>query len=203
MKFLLKAALVVLYGASISFSMELRPLFLWYAPFDVSVTKETDGVKSERDFSTDFVLQGGMELLFSGEYNPMRYGFGLGYRSALKDGNQEVAPSTLPIWATLSFGRIEEESFFSPYVSLKAGTLVPLSGEDAWWELPLHWAVGGGLGVIVPYDIGVEVNCEYSSMIKSFEDDNLYIRINSLRFGVLLSVGFEIKHEKIYKEESK
>lgn len=200
LNFLQKLAVVSLFVVSAVFSMELRPSVQWYAPADVTVAKEKKNVKSERDFSTDFVLQGGVELLFAGEYNPMRFGFGLGVRSSLKDGSREATPWTLPIWATFSFGRIDKDSFFSPYFSFKGGTLAPLSGVGAWWELPLNWLVGAGVGVIISRGVGLEVNCEYSSMLKSYEDDDLYIRVNSPRFGILLSIGFELKYEKIYKE---
>lgn len=194
--------LLCAFFAGTAFSMELRPFVQWLAPGDVTVSSAKKGVKSETDFSTDFLIEGGAELLFAAEYNPMRYGFGIAYRSALKDGNHEAAPATIPIWGTFTFGRIDLEAIASPYMSFRVGTFAPLTTDGNWWERPLNWLAGIGVGAVFPFSIGFELYGEYSSLQKSFVDDNQKFRVNSLRYGAQLSIGIELVRDKIYKARS-
>lgn len=182
-----------------SFSLELRPFVQWLNPGDVTVSRELKGVNYDVDLSTDYILEGGVELLFTGEYNPMRYGVGMGYRTALENDDQETAPATIPIWGTFTFGRIDVDAIASPYMGFRGGTLIPLTTDGNWWEKPLNWLAGVGVGAILPYGIGVEVYGEYSSMLKSFEEDDLQIRVNSPRFGFILSYGISLIHDRMYK----
>lgn len=194
-----KIVLLCAFLVGASFSLELRPFVQWLNPGEVTISKEQKGVKADKDRSTDYILEGGTELLFTGEYNPMRYGVGMGYRTSLKDGSHEAAPSTIPIWGSFTFGRIDLDDFASPYMGFRAGTLVPLTTDGNWWEKPLNWFVGVGVGAIFPYGVGVELYGEYSSMLKSFDSENLEIRVNSPRFGFLVSFGFTLIHDRMYK----
>jgi hypothetical protein len=80
----------------------------------------------------------------------------------------------------------------------RAGILPLITGNGDWWERPFDFFVAGGLGVILPYRIGVEVNYEYASVLKSYESSDLDFRISSGKFGARLSIGFELSREKIY-----
>lgn len=200
---LLNVAFFCILFAESAFSLELRPFVQWFNQGDVTVSKDQNGVKSDVDFPTDFVLEGGAELLFTGEYNPMRYGLGVGYRTALKDGDNEATPATIPLWGTFTFGRIDPDAIASPYMAFRGGTLFPLTTNGNWWERPLNWLVGIGVGAIFPFGIGLEVFGEYSSMLKSFDDNDLEIYVDSPRFGAILSVGIELIRDRIYKGRKK
>ena len=73
-------------------SMELRPLAQFDLPSKVTIKKEVGDVKEERKWDTDPVYIGGAELLFSAEFAPIRYGFGLGFKTAQKDGGTGMPP---------------------------------------------------------------------------------------------------------------
>lgn len=188
--------------AAISFSMELRPFVQGFLPSDITVSKEQKGVNSEVDYATDYVLEGGVELLFDAEFNPMRYGLGVGYRTALKDDDHEAAPATIPVWAKFAFGRINVDAIASPYMSFRGGTLAPVTKNGNWWELPLNWFAGIGVGSVFPLGIGLEIYADYTSLLKSYEDKNLEIRINSAHVGAQISVGIELVRDRIYKTRS-
>ena len=87
-----------------AYSMELRPLAQFDFPAKVTIKKEVGDVKEEKNWDTDPVYIGGAELLFGAEFAPIRYGFGLGFKSAQKDGSTIVVPASLPIWGNISFG---------------------------------------------------------------------------------------------------
>lgn len=140
----------------------------------------------------------GVEMNFAAEFSPIRYGFGVGYKSPLKEGNTKIVPASIPIWGTFAFGRINTDDIFSPYAVGRVGVLPLITGNGNWWERPFDFFVAGGLGVILPYRIGVEVNYEYASVLKSYESSDQNFRISAGKFGARLSIGFELSREKIY-----
>jgi len=199
-KNVLKIALLSL-GIQYAYSMELRPLAQFDFPTKVTIKKEVGDVKEEKKWDTDPVYIGGAELLFGAEFAPIRYGFGLGYKSAQKDGGTIVVPAALPIWGNISFGAYGKDWVAVPYAVVRLGSLAPLTGNGNWWELPLNFFANGGVGVMLPYNIGLEVNYSYSSMLKSFKSMDTEFRVSSARVGLQLSVGFELTHERTYKED--
>lgn len=180
------------------FAMELRPFFNGYAPSNASIVTHQKSVKSERDWDSEMQFSAGLEMNFAAEFSPIRYGFGVGYKSPLKEGNTKIVPASIPVWGTFAFGRINTDAIFSPYAVGRVGVLPLITGNGNWWERPFDFFVAGGLGVILPYRIGVEVNYEYASVLKSYESSDLNHRISTGKFGARLSIGFELSRDKIY-----
>ena len=179
-------------------AMELRPFFNGYAPSNASIVTHQKSVKSERDWDSEMQFSAGLEMNFAAEFSPIRYGFGVGYKSPLKEGNTKIVPASIPVWGTFAFGRINTDAIFSPYAVCRVGVLPLITGNGNWWERPFDFFVAGGLGVILPYRIGVEVNYEYASVLKSYESSDLNHRISTGKFGARLSIGFELSRDKIY-----
>ena len=179
-------------------AMELRPFFNGYAPSNASIVTHQKSVKSERDWDSEMQFSAGLEMNFAAEFSPIRYGFGVGYKSPLKEGNTKIVPASIPVWGTFAFGRINTDAIFSPYAVGRVGVLPLITGNGNWWERPFDFFVAGGLGVILPYRIGVEVNYEYASVLKSYESSDLNHRISTGKFGARLSIGFELSRDKIY-----
>ena len=178
--------------------MELRPFFNGYAPSNASIVTHQKSVKSERDWDSEKQFSAGLEMSFAAEFSPIRYGFGAGYKSPLKEDHTKIVPASIPVWGTFTFGRINTDDFFSPYAVGRVGVLPLITGNGNWWERPFDFFVAGGLGVILPYRIGVEVNYEYASVLKSYESSDLNHRISTGKFGARLSIGFELSRDKIY-----
>jgi len=178
--------------------MELRPFFNGYAPSNASIVTHQKSVKSERDWDSEMQFSAGVEMNFAAEFSPIRYGFGVGYKSPLEEDDTKIVPASIPVWGTFAFGRINTDAIFSPYAVGRVGVLPLITGNGNWWERPFDFFVAGGLGVILPYRIGVEVNYEYASVLKSYESNNLNHRISAGKFGARLSIGFELSRDKIY-----
>lgn len=195
--------LVIFCLFSFSYSIDLKPFAQIYTPMDVTISKDSNNVKSELKWQTDLVIEAGFEVLFSAEFSPMRYGFGLGFRSPQQENGSEATPASIPVWGAFSFGRINKENFFSPFLAFRVGTLPPLTGNGNWWERPLNYFFNGGVGVVFPYGITTEVNFDYSSMEKSYEDKDLRYRVSSFRLGIQLAMNIELTRDKIYKARSR
>ena len=180
------------------FAMELRPFFNGYAPSNASIVTHQKSVKSERDWDSEKQFSAGLEMSFAAEFSPIRYGFGAGYKSPLKEDHTKIVPASIPVWGTFTFGRINTDDFFSPYAVGRVGVLPLITGNGNWWERPFDFFVAGGLGIFLPYRIGVEVNYEYASVLKSYENSDLNFRISAGKFGARLSIGFELTRERIY-----
>ena len=180
------------------FAMELRPFFNGYAPSNASIVTHQKSVKSERDWDSEMQFSAGLEMNFAAEFSPIRYGFGVGYKSPLEEDDTKIVPASIPVWGTFAFGRINTDAIFSPYAVGRVGVLPLITGNGNWWERPFDFFVAGGLGVILPYRIGVEVNYEYASVLKSYESSDLNHRISTGKFGARLSIGFELSRDKIY-----
>ena len=178
--------------------MELRPFFNGYAPSNASIVTHQKSVKSERDWDSEMQFSAGLEMNFAAEFSPIRYGFGVGYKSPLEEDDTKIVPASIPVWGTFAFGRINTDAIFSPYAVGRVGVLPLITGNGNWWERPFDFFVAGGLGVILPYRIGVEVNYEYASVLKSYESSDLNHRISTGKFGARLSIGFELSRDKIY-----
>jgi hypothetical protein len=122
----------------------------------------------------------------------VRYGIGLAYKSAQKKGDVTAAPAAIPVWLSASFGLFNKQAMFQPYAVARFGTLAPLTGNGNWWESPLNYMVEGGAGVVFPYNIGLEVVYDYSSLKKSFKSNETEFRVSSGRVGIQLSVGINL-----------
>lgn len=202
-KVLFGVVLMFLCMHQIAYSLEIRPLIELFAPAKVSVVRDTTGVESEIHWNTDPVFEGGLELLSTAEFSLMRYGLGVAYKSPQQDDDDKATPAAIPVWGVVSFGSVDEVRFFSPYFVVRVGSLLPLTKDGNWWERPLNFFANGGVGAVFPYAVGIEVNYDYSSMLKSYESMNLKYRVSSGRVGIQLSVGFELIRDKVYAPNKK
>lgn len=184
---------------SASHAFDIRPFAQLFFPNEISVPKESESVTSEQKWETGVVIEAGVEAFFISEFLPLQAGFGLGFRSTQSTEDSKATPAALPVWGVLSFGRIQEDSFFSPFVALRGGYLIPLSGDDAWWDSPVNFFANCGIGTVLPMGFTLEATVDYSSMQKSFPDDDIKYRVPSFRVGILLGFNIEISHSKIYK----
>ena len=81
----IQTVLFTLCIVSTANALEFRPLVQYEFSTDVTVKKDVEDVKEEREWNSDFVIVGGFEMLFLAEFAPFRYAFGLGFKSAQKD----------------------------------------------------------------------------------------------------------------------
>ena len=212
-KHILKTALLLFFFIGTANAVELRTLVQFDFPSKISVGKNAKGVINEKDLDVDAVLIGGAELNYVAEFSQFHYGFGCAYKSAQKNKNAEITPATIPVNINLSYVfNIREQIFlasnfkrdnFSPYLIARVGTLFPLSTDSHWWRRPFHFFAEGGFGIVMPFNIGLEVNYNFSSMRKSFSDKHTDFRVNSGRLGIQLSMGFELSYDRIYKPNHK
>jgi len=192
-------ASLCLFGFSHAF--DIKPSAQLFFPADVTISKDSKSVSSEQEWETEFVIEAGVEALFSSEFVPMRSGFGLGFRTSQEDDGSEATPASLPLWGVLSFGRIDRDNFISPYLSLRGGYLVPLTGDEYWWNSPVNFFANCGVGAVLPKGFVLEVSVDYTSMKKSYPDEKLDYRVSSLRVGVMFAMLIEITHSKAYKPQ--
>lgn len=197
----IQTVLFTLCIVSTANALEFRPLVQYEFPTDVTVKKDVEDVKEEREWNSDFVIVGGFEMLFLAEFAPIRYAFGLGFKSAQKEDSHEITPAFLPVWGRISFGAYHKEWSVIPYVTTRVGTMAPLTNDGSWWERPFHYFANVGVGILLPYHFGLEVNYNYSSVRKSFSDRDTMFRVSAGRLGLQLSVGFELTHERKNKVE--
>lgn len=197
----IKALLLSLCIFASANAVEFRPL----VQFDfstsicpkVNVRKQIKDVKEEQEYDSDFLIIGGAELLFSAEFAPIHYGFGLGFKSEQKQDRSTITPAFLPIWGSFSFGFYHKENWsLIPYTVVRAGPMLAMTGKGSWWESPFHFFIDAGVGLNLPYNFGVEVNYGYSSVQKSFEHKDTKIRIASGRLGIQLSIGLQLTRDR-------
>ena len=171
-------------------ALEVRPLAQIQIPGKDKIAWENHGKKDDMKVDADLVFEIGTELLANTDY--VRYGIGLAYKSAQKKGDVTAAPATIPVWLSASFGLFNKQAMFQPYAVARFGTLAPLTDNGNWWESPLNYMVEGGAGVVFPYNIGLEVVYDYSSLKKSFKSNETEFRVSSGRVGIQLSVGIHL-----------
>ena len=171
-------------------ALEVRPLAQIQIPGKDKIAWENHGKKDNMNVDADLVFEIGTELLANTDY--VRYGFGLAYKSAQKKGDVTAAPAAIPVWLSASFGLFNKQAMFQPYAVARFGTLAPLTSNGNWWESPLNYMVEGGAGVVFPYNIGLEVVYDYSSLKKSFKSNETEFRVSSGRVGIQLSVGINL-----------
>lgn len=171
-------------------ALEVRPLAQIQIPGKDKIAWENHGKKDDMKVDADLVFEIGTELLANTDY--VRYGIGLAYKSAQKKGDVTAAPATIPVWLSASFGLFNKQAMFQPYAVARFGTLAPLTSNGNWWESPLNYMVEGGAGVVFPYNIGLEVVYDYSSLKKSFKSNETEFRVSSGRVGIQLSVGINL-----------
>ena len=171
-------------------ALEVRPLAQIQIPGKDKIAWENHGKKDDMKVDADLVFEIGTELLANTDY--VRYGIGLAYKSAQKKGEVTAAPATIPVWLSASFGLFNKQAMFQPYAVARFGTLAPLTSNGNWWESPLNYMVEGGAGVVFPYNIGLEVVYDYSSLKKSFKSNETEFRVSSGRVGIQLSVGINL-----------
>lgn len=189
----------ILFTVSSAFSAEIRLFFNGYGPSESTITTRDNDVKSERKWDSEHQYAAGTEVNFNAEFSPIRYGFGVGYRTPLKEDDTEIIPAAIPVWGNFYFGRIDADNIVSPYIIARVGALPLFTSAGCWWELPLHFFVAGGVGVILPFNIGIEVHYEYATLLKSYEYKDVEYRISTGKLGARLSIGFDISRDKIYK----
>ena len=186
-----KSCLIALAGLlGTANALEIRPFFELLFPSKVNVNTDVDGKTSDKKMDSDIEFMGGSEVLFTPNI-PIRYGFGLGVKSAQQKGDTIITPAMLPLWGVITYDPLKGRAV-SPYVVARAGTLMPLTGNGNWWEKPLNFTVSGGIGAIFPYHIGLEVIYDYTSVLKSFKSVKTKFRASSGRVGIQLSYGFDL-----------
>ena len=157
LKNLYKVCFIALAGiVGTAYSLEIRPFHELLFPTKVNINHEKAGKESTSKMNSDIEFMGGSEVLFAPEI-PIRYGFGLGVKSAQQKGDTIITPAMLPLWGVITYDPLKGKYPVSPYVVARAGTLMPLTGNGNWWEKPLNFSVSGGIGAIFPYNIGFEV----------------------------------------------
>ena len=202
----IKATLLFLGFCSATNATELRPLVQFDFPSQVTIDKKVNEVREEKNWHTSPIFIAGAEFIFTAEFNPFHYGFGIAFKSAQKHNSQRITPAAIPIWANLYYMAYNNEGVISIYVATRGGTLLPFTADGNWWERPFNFFIEGGAGIIMPflpYDIGLEVNYNFSSMQRSFVDAHTKFRATSGRIGIKLSLGFELYHERSYKPNDK
>lgn len=178
-------------------ALEVRPLAQIQFPGKDKIAWENHGKKDDMKVDADLVFEIGTELLANTDY--VRYGIGLAYKSAQKKGDVTAAPATIPVWLSASFGLFNKQAMFQPYAVARFGTLAPLTSNGNWWERPLNYMVEGGAGVVFPYNIGLEVVYDHSSLKKSFKSNDTEFRVSSGRIGIQLSVGINLSGDNSAK----
>jgi len=196
-----KVSCFALLLSGLSYALEIRPAAGLLFPAETKIQREEKGVKTERSTDTGLMLQGGIELLTWSEYSPFRYGIGLGYNGKQRDGRLTIAPAGIPLWLSFAFGSVDKFNLFSPYAALRVGYVFPISTDGDWWERPRNFTINGGLGCIFPFGIGLEATYDYISMLKRYESKHQDFRVSSGRFGVQLSVGFELSYARKARQE--
>ena len=112
-----KTALVTLAGLiGTANALEIRPLTEILFPTKVNLAYEKAGNKADIKWDTDLVYMIGTEILVSPENIPIRFGGGLGYKSAQQKGGTVVTPATVPLWGTISYDPIKDKYAVSPYI---------------------------------------------------------------------------------------
>ncbi len=199
----IKVALLFLGLFNAANAVELRTLVQFDFPADITIEKKVRDVKEERVWATDPVYIAGAEFIYAAEFSPIHYGFGFAFKSSQSNNSAQGTPATIPLWANFSFGAYNNQRPFWPYAIVRGGTLLPLTTNGNWWERPFNYFIEGGVGVIMSYSIGLEVNYNFSSMKKSYVDKKTNFRVSSGRFGIQLSLGFELSRDKTYKPNDK
>ncbi|MCQ2101684.1 MAG: hypothetical protein MJY98_00470 [Fibrobacter sp.] len=190
--------LTVLLSNIFIHAVELRPLISFQTPAELEVQEQSKDVGVEYNYDTDFLMSFGAEFIFAAEFAPFKYGLGTGYLMSQNEGGKEVVPGGIPLWGLMSVGIANDDWFAEPYFDLRAGWVMPASTEGSWWEKPANFYVTAGLGAILPLKIGVEAFFSYTSMVKSFDHKDLQYRASSARFGLMLSMGFNLTHDRVY-----
>ena len=186
-----KTALLALAGlVATANALEIRPHTEILFPAKDNIKWDNNGNKTNIKLDADLAFEVGSELLFYTSY--VRYGFGLAFKSPIKNSSFTAAPATIPVWLTAAFGMFNKQSIVQPYAVARFGSLAPLSNNGNWWEEPLNYMVSGGVGAIFPYKIGFEVVYDYASIEKSFKSANTKFRVSSGRIGIQLSYGFDL-----------
>ena len=186
-----KASLFALAGlVATANALEIRPLTEILFPAKDNIACDDHGNKTDVKLNANLAFEVGSELLFYTSY--VRYGFGLAFKSPIKNSKFTAAPATIPVWLTAAFGMFNKQATVQPYAVARFGSLAPLSNNGNWWEEPYNFMVSGGVGAIFPYRIGLEVVYDYSSIEKSFKSNNTKFRVSSGRIGIQLSYGFDL-----------
>lgn len=191
---LLTCALFLAYADA----SEIHPFVRGFFPEDVNVSRNLDGVSSKTEYSTDFSAEVGAEFLADIVFSPLYFGGGIGFMSGQKDDELEVVSSTMPIWGSLSLRFPKSFKDITPYATLRAGWLMPVTSSGAWWDAPLNFMVDIGAGVHLTQDVGFEVSYTFTSLEKGYEDNDLYYRFSSGRFGVSCYLNFEVSRKRNY-----
>lgn len=192
-----------LFVASNVCAVEISLFFNGFGPSKSDITTDNHDVKSGKEWDSEHQFTAGTEVNFAAEFSPIRYGFGVGYKSPLKEDDTKIIPASIPVWGNFYFGRINTDNIFSPYIVARIGALPLLTCTGSWWERPFDFFVAGGLGVVLPFRIGLEVNYDYASVLKSFEYRDTKFRISTGKLGARLSVGFEISRDKVYNPHNR
>ena len=186
------------------FSMEVRPFVEGKIPGKANVSKKINGKEGDFDTDSKFMVKGGTEAFFNIGDLPLRYGLGAAYLTPIKDENGDnLTPAMLPFWLSFGVGTVNPNKVISPYGMVRVGFPTPLTEIKNWWRKPQHFTVNGGAGIVFPYRIGLEVNYEYTSLLKHYNQGDTRYRVSTGRVGIQLSMGFGLFESDQPKEEPK
>ena len=96
LKNIYKACFIALAGlVGTANSLEIRPFHELLFPTKVNINTDRAGKTSDKKMNSDIEFMGGSEVLFTPEI-PIRYGFGIGVKSAQQKGDTIITPAMLP-----------------------------------------------------------------------------------------------------------
>lgn len=195
-----KLALIPLFALlpQLSSAMELRGHIGVLAPTNTTLQKNVSGVAEEKEYDTDLSVEVNVELLFATKFAPFQFGAGVGYLGKEKTDKLTLAPSSLPVWASIVLKSPREFMEITPFIEARAGWPLPLTTEGAWWEKPLNFLTKFTIGAAFPGNVGVTFDYTYTSFTKSYEYKNLTYKTSARHFGASVFVNFDIVHEQPY-----
>lgn len=177
--------------ATFSSASQIKGFVSGYAPSSVQVVETSNGTDKYSNIKSDFVWSLGGEMMTS-LTGPVLIGGGVGFISVQKDGGVNTVMPAIPVWASVEAVFGPEVWKVRPYVEARVGYAFPAAKFATWWGKPLNFIVGGNIGALLPYHMGVEINCTYLSMDKIFKTENVNYRLNSLKIGGSITVNFDL-----------
>lgn len=146
---------------------EIQPFVRGFVPASLTVNSEIRGVSKEIDYSTSFLYNGGAEFLEGTAFSPFYFGGGVGVMGPQNDSSLKITPWSAPIWASLSLRAPKGFNEVAPFVTLRAGWVMPLSTAASWWDSPTNYIVDAAIGIMYQRQFGIEASLTHLSLKKA------------------------------------